>query len=219
MGQLSDERRRHVVTHRSWARSHADSYERLEFLGDAVLQVVVTADLLRRHPEATEGDLAWMRQSVVSREACAVASRASGLPEALVRLAPREVGALAATLAAKPSVQAALIEALIGACATDLGFARTEPAVLATFAPAIEAAEPGRRDAKTALQEEVQRRGLELRYELVSAEGPAHARTFRTRVLVGGVERGTGQGTSKQMSEQGAAREAMSRLVGEVAPC
>jgi ribonuclease III len=198
-----------VVTHRSWARSHADSYERLEFLGDSVLQYVVTAELLRRHPLASEGDLAWMRQAVVGRDACAEAARATGLPEAMVAAAPSSAREDAQRISGGAAVQAALVEALIGACATDLGMEATGPAVLDAFSPAMSRAVPGRRDPKTALQEAAARRRLEVAYEVVSEEGLAHARSFASRVLVGGRELGRGAGTSKQASEQQAAAEAL----------
>jgi ribonuclease-3 len=206
------ERRRQVVTHRSWAASHADSYERLEFLGDSVLQLVVTAELLRRHPEASEGDLAWMRQAVVDRESCAEAARAAGLPEEMVAAAPERERAAARRMSGQPGVQAALVEALIGACWTDLGPVETEQAVLAAFAPALDRAVPGRRDPKTALQEEAARRRLEVRYELVRMEGPPHERTFESRALVGGRPLGVGRGRSKQASEREAAVAALARL-------
>lgn len=207
-----------MVTHRSWAPSYVDSYERLELLGDTVLQFVVTAELLRRHPDATEGDLAWMRQAVVGRDACAEAARASRLPDQMVAAAPGDARASAEEMGRRMSVQAALVEALIGACATDLGLPATMPAVLATFAPALERAEPGRRDPKTALQEEAARRRLEVRYEIVATEGPPHARMFESRVLVGGVEMGAGRGTSKRASQRDAAARALARLA-EVTPC
>lgn len=212
------ERRRQVLTHRSWAVSYGDSYERLEFLGDAVLQLAVTAELLRRHPEATEGDLAWMRQAVVDRDACAEAARATGLPAEMVAAAPRDVHREAEEMSERASVQAALVEALIGACATDIGFSAVEPAILETFAPALDRAVPGRRDPKTALQEEAARRRLDLRYELVSTGGPAHAREFASRVLVAGQELGAGRGSSKQASEREAALQALERLAGDP-PC
>jgi len=198
--------------------SYGDSYERLEFLGDAVLQLAVTAELLRRHPEATEGDLAWMRQAVVDRDACAEAARATGLPAEMVAAAPRDIQREAQEMSERASVQAALVEALIGACATDSGFAAVEPAILATFAPALDRAVPGRRDPKTALQEEAARRRLDLRYELVATEGPAHAREFASRVLVAGEEIGSGRGPSKQASEREAALQALDRLAGDP-PC
>lgn len=204
-----------MVTHRSWARSHADSYERLEFLGDSVLQYVVTAELLVRHPLASEGDLAWMRQSIVGREACAEAARATGLPQAMVDAAPSPVREDAVRLSTSASVQAALVEALIGACATDLGMEATAPAVLAAFAPSIDRAVPGRRDPKTALQEAAARTRREVVYEVVGTEGPPHERVFETRVMVGGRELARGTGTSKQASEQQAAGLALTRIDDE----
>jgi ribonuclease-3 len=201
-----------VVTHRSWAATYADSYERLEFLGDAVLQLAVTAELLRRHPDATEGDLAWMRQTVVSGEACAEAARGAGLPAEMVNQAPGAARAEAEAMSARVGVQADLVEALIGACATDLGFAATEPAVLEGFAPALDRAVPGRRDPKTALQEAAAQRRLEVRYELTATEGPPHAREFASRALVGDEELGSGRGPSKQASEREAAVQALERL-------
>jgi ribonuclease III len=196
-----------------------DSYERLEFLGDSVLQVVVTAELLRRHPLASEGDLAWMRQAVVGRDACAEAARASGLPEAMVAAAPSGSRDEARAMSGRPTVQAALVEALLGACATDLGMEVTEPAVLSAFGPAMNRAEPGRRDPKTALQEAVARLRRDLRYELVDVDGPAHDRRFASRVLVDGAELGRGSGTTKQASEQQAATAALARLDEDPVPC
>lgn len=206
-----------MVTHRSWAASYPDSYERLEFLGDAVLQLAVTAELLRRHPHATEGDLAWMRQGVVSGEACAEAARAADLPAQMVASAPGDARTDAEAMSGRAGIQADMVEALIGACVTDLGFAATEPAVLASFAPALDRAVPGRRDPKTALQEEVARRRQDLRYEITATEGPAHAREFSSRVLVAGEVMGTGRGPSKQASEREAAVHALERLTGDAA--
>ena len=73
-------RRRQVFTHSSWAPRREASYERLEFLGDSVLEVVVSEELMRRHPSVDEGDLSWMRQVVVARDSCSAAAEAAGLP-------------------------------------------------------------------------------------------------------------------------------------------
>ncbi len=191
------------------------SYERLEFLGDTVVALAVTQELLRRHPEASEGDLAWMRQQVVGRDGCARVACELGLPEAFVAAAPARQRDAATEMAVQRSVQAALIEALIGVCWEDLGPDATIPAVVAAFAPVIDAATLGKRDAKTALQEHAARERMDVQYELVGREGPAHARVFTTRVLVGGVAAGTGVGTTKQASEQSAAAEALTRRLGE----
>lgn len=191
------------------------SYERLEFLGDTVVALAVTQELLRRHPDASEGDLAWMRQQVVGRDGCARVARDLGLPDAFVAAAPSRQREAAAEMVLQRSVQAALAESLIGACWEDLGPDATLPAVVAAFAPIIDGATLGKRDAKTALQEHAARDRLEVRYELVGRDGPAHARTFTTQVLVGGAAAGTGVGTTKQASEQAAAAEALARRLGE----
>lgn len=209
--RLAPERREHALTHRSWARSRVASYERLEFLGDTVVALAVTQELLRRHPHASEGDLAWMRQQVVGREGCARVARDLGLPEAFVAAAPVRVRDEARKMAAQRNVQAALIEALVGACWEDLGPEETTAAVVDAFTPVIEGATLGKRDAKTALQELAARERMDVQYELVGREGPAHARVFTTRVTVGGTEAGTGVGTTKQASEQVAAAEALER--------
>ena len=174
-----------------------------------VLELVVTSELLTRHPQASEGDLAWMRQQIVAREACASVARDLGLVEQFIAGAPNRQRTTARDMAGQISVQAALVEALIGACWTDLGQERTTPAVLAGFDGVIGAATLGQRDSKTALQELAARDRLEVRYELVGREGPPHERVFTTRVLVGSDEAGRGTGSSKQASEQAAATEAL----------
>ena len=179
-----------------------------------MLELVVTSELLTRHPEASEGDLAWMRQQIVAREACASVARDLGLVEQFIAGSPNRQRTTARDMAEQVSVQAALIEALIGACWTDLGQERTMPAVLAAFEAVIDAATLGQRDAKTALQELAAGDKLEVRYEVVGRDGPPHARIFRTRVLVGGNEAGQGSGSSKQASEQAAATEAIVGLTG-----
>lgn len=217
---LSPERRAETLAHRSWASSRAASYERLEFLGDVVLELIVTSELLSRHPAASEGDLAWMRQQIVTREACASVSRDIGLVERFVAAAPHRQRTTARDLAEQVSVQAALVEALIGACWSDIGHERTTPAVLASFEAVLGAATLGRRDAKTALQELAARERLDVRYELVDRDGPPHERVFTTRVLVGGDEAGRGTGSSKQASEQAAATEAIAgRATTEAQTC
>lgn len=204
LAALGPERRRHALTHRSWARSRGESFERLELLGDAVLHVIVTADLMARHPTASEGDLAWMRQHVVDEASCARVARESGLHELMTASAPRSAEG-AAAVAARPSVQAALAESVIGAAWLDLPREDVDLAVREAFSTALATAIPGRRDAKTTLQELAQREGRRVVYELVRTSGPPHDRTFRSRVLIDGRPLSEGEGTSKQASEQQAA--------------
>jgi len=212
---LGSRRRRQVFTHSSWAPRREASYERLEFLGDSVLEVVVSEELMRRHPAVDEGDLSWMRQAVVGRDSCAAAATAAGLPEAFAAAAPAPRRGAAAELAERPSLRAALAEAAIGAGWLDLGVEATRAAVLEAFAPALDAAAPGSRDPKTALQESVARRRLTVAYELVDTQGPPQKPVFTSRVRVGGDVLGEGSGPSKQASEQAAAAQALARLTEE----
>lgn len=209
---LSDERRREVLTHRSWARRGRSSYERLEFLGDSALEVIVRAELMKRHPGADEGDLSWMRQGVVNREVCARVAESAGLDRLCIAQAPEARREAARELVRTVNVRGALTEAVIGAAWLELGPEVTTAAVLEGFADALGAAEPGVRDPKTALQEEVARRHGRVAYELVAQEGPPQARVFTSRVRVDGRVMGEGTGSSKQASEQGAAREALAAL-------
>jgi ribonuclease III len=209
---LEPVRRRQALAHRSWVRDRVDSYERLELLGDSVLQLLVTNDLLARHPAASEGDVAWMRQQVVAREPCAVVSVESGLPQRMIEGAPARARDDARRVADSDSVQAALCEAVIGAAFLDLGLDATKGPVLAAFDRHLVGAQPGQRDPKTALQELVARQGEVVVYQLVSSDGPPHARVFATRVLLGGNELAAGSGRSKQAAEQDAARAALAVL-------
>ena len=209
---VGDARRREVLTHRSWARRGRSSYERLEFLGDSALEVIVRAELMRRHPGADEGDLSWMRQGVVNREVCADVARAAGLDRAFVEAAPAGRRDAARELAGRVTVTGALTEALIGAAWLDMGVEPTRRAVLEAFADALDAARPGIRDPKTTLQERAARGRARVEYELVGQEGPPQARLFTSRVSVDGRVMGHGTGPSKQASEQGAARQALAAL-------
>ncbi|MFV0373181.1 ribonuclease III family protein [Microbacterium sp.] len=202
-----------MLTHRSWVRHRGDSYERLELLGDAVLQLVVTAELMRRHGQASEGDVAWMRQGIVSRETCARVAQAAGLPGRMQTFAP--ASASGSDVEGNESVAAALTEAVIGGGYLDLGLEAVEVAVLAAFAEPLSEAVPGRRDAKTTLQELAQADGRVLRYELVSAEGPAHRRRFTSHVLLDDVVVGRGVGASKQASQQQAAAAYLAESTSE----
>jgi ribonuclease-3 len=174
---------------------------------------------MRRHPTVDEGDLSWMRQSVVDRDSCAAAASAASLPQSFVAAAPEGRREAAARLAERPSVRAALSEAVIGAAWLDRGVAETRAGVLEAFGPALDAAVPGSRDAKTALQEEAARRGARVAYELTGQEGPPERRIFTSRALMDGSEMGRGSGTSKQASEQAAAAEALARLTPSDAAC
>jgi ribonuclease-3 len=212
LGDLDESRRSQVLRHRSWARRRSDSYERLEFLGDSVLQLAVTEELMTRFPDASEGDLAWMRQTVVSGVSCAEVARAAGLPEALRAAAPPRARDDAGPVSRTTSVQAALAEAVIGAAWIDLGPSRTNAAIAAAFGALLDAARPGQRNAKTELQERLARIGRQVDYRLDAEVGPPHARVFQCSAVVDGDHYGSGEGTSKQSAEQAAAAAALTRL-------
>lgn len=201
-----------ALAHRSWcAEAHAEaSNERLEFLGDAVLGLVVT-DFLYRTYDLPEGELAKVRASVVNSEALAEVAISLDLGEALLL----GKGEDASGGREKPSILADAMEAVIGAAYIDGGWPAASELVLGLLADRISeaAAGPGGQDYKTRLQELVARDYEQLpRYRVVD-EGPDHAKHFYATVSVGGVEHGRGHGRSKKQAEQAAARAAWQALV------
>jgi ribonuclease-3 len=204
-----------AFTHSSWTEDRAESYERLEFLGDGVLGLAVAEELCRRFPDAEEGRLAKLRAHVVSRRSCAVVARVldlgAGLDDERRRRQIESAG-----LDTNRNVLAALLEAVVGACFVAHGYERTAAAVVDAFRERISYASETYVDHKTELQEQGARRGRSVSYELMDSEGPPHRRRFTTVALVDGVVLGTGSGPSKKMSEQAAAREALGRLDEEL---
>ncbi|MGZ4481286.1 MAG: ribonuclease III family protein [Gaiellales bacterium] len=212
---LPDPLRRSVFTHSSWVAPRTHSYERLEFLGDSVLGMVIAHHLYQRFPDRPEGDLAKIRAHVVSRPSCALVGAAEGLPEELVAEGARlggEAAVSAPALAASESVIAEIVEAAIGAGFLHLGLDRVASAVVEAFADRIDYAVDEHVDYKTVLQEELARRASSVTYSLVEVTGPDHERRFTTAALVDGRRLGTGSGPSKKSSEQAAAREALARI-------
>jgi ribonuclease-3 len=206
-----------ALTHRSWCAEVVgeESNERLEFLGDAVLQMVVTDHIYRSYPHLPEGELAKVRASVVNSASLAQVAAILELGPAL-RLGKGED---ASGGRQKPSILADAVEAVIGAVYLDKGMGRAAELVMRLLGGAISeaAAGPGGRDYKTRLQELSAQRFAEVpRYE-VTAEGPDHAKRFFARVRIAGKERGRGDGRSKKQAEQEAARAAWEVLVDQAA--
>ena len=201
-----------MFTHASWAAERTASYERLEFLGDSVLELAVARTLYDRFPDFTEGRMAKVRSHVVSRASCAVVSRELGLGERLrggaTGLPQEEVE----RLSRNRNVLAALLEAAIAAVYLELGFEAVAPAVVDAFEPRIEYALTTHVDHKTELQEQLARRGLSVSYTTLNAEGPPHDRTFTAAAVIDGETAGTGTGRSKKDAEQAAAKEALDTL-------
>ncbi|HEX3237350.1 MAG TPA: ribonuclease III [Gaiellaceae bacterium] len=203
----------HVFTHTSWASDRGASYERLEFLGDSVLELAVAHALYVRHPDFSEGRLAKVRSHVVSRATCAEVARELGLGERLIEhAASTQTDEELERLSRNSNVLAAVIEAALGAIFLQHGFAATEGAVVGAFADQIEHALTSRVDHKTDLQELLARTSRQVTYTEISVEGPPHERRFTCAAVIDGEELGRGEGRTKKAAEQEAAREALAKL-------
>ena len=200
------------LSHRSWVAESTDvaSNERLEFLGDAVLGLVVTDHIFRTYPELPEGELAKVRASVVSAAALAEVAVELGLGEVL-RLGKGED---ASGGREKPSILADATEAVIGAVYLDGGWEAASQLVMDLLGDRIidAAAGPGGQDYKTRLQELAARAYESVPVYEVLDEGPDHAKRFFAAVRVGERRFGGGEGRSKKQAEQAAARLAWEAL-------
>lgn len=202
---------RTALTHPSAAVGVDAHYERLEFLGDAVLDLVIADLLMRRLPEAKEGVLSKERASIVNGRTLAAKAQEIGIGRAL-RLGKGEEKSGGRD---KVSILAASFEAVVGAIYTDGGLAPAQRVIEDLFAddiggPTVE------RDYKTELQEVAYRRfRTQPVYELIGSRGPDHAKMFTTRIRIAGRELGVGEGGSKKQSEQAAARTALNRIESE----
>jgi len=198
-----------AVTHRSWCSEHDGdiSNERLEFLGDAVLSVVVAERLYENDADLPEGQMAKMRARVVSEPVLAQAARFIGLGGAL-RLGRGEDGSGGRD---KPSLLSDSFEGVIGAIHRDGGLEAARVFVLDALGDAIAEAEsrPGDHDHKTRLQELAARKTLTMPCYRVEHEGPDHERVYHATVDLGGTIRGSGSGRSKKEAEQAAAAQAV----------
>ncbi len=204
-----------ALTHRSFAYEHGGlpTNERLEFLGDSVLGLVVTDELYRRHPERPEGQLAKLRASVVNMTSLAGVARGLGAggigPHLLLGRGETTTGGRE-----KDSILADALEALIGAVHLGLGLDAAGAIVHRLFDPLLsEAATRGAGlDWKTSLQELGAARGLGAPVYDVVDDGPDHAKTFAAAVLLAGTVRGRGTGRTKKAAEQMAAESAWRAL-------
>ncbi len=202
------------MAHRSWCAENpgTESNERLEFLGDAVLGLVVTDHVFRVYPGLPEGHLAQVRAAVVNAGALAEVAEQLGLGDDLLL----GKGEDASGGREKPSILADAMEAVIGAVYLDGGWAAAAELVMRLLGPRIAeaAAGPGGHDYKTRLQELAARRFDQLpRYDVVG-EGPDHAKRFSAVVFLAGEALGSGEGRSKKQAEQAAARMAWESLSG-----
>lgn len=200
-----------ALTHRSFAHEAGGipTNERLEFLGDTVLGLVVTEALYRRHPDLPEGELAKMRAATVSQRSLASIARHLGLGK-FVLLGKGEMRTRGFD---KDSILSDTVEALIGATYLSHGLETTRELVHRLVDPTLaQAADLGAGlDWKTSLQEAAAERGFGAPHYDVVAEGPEHARVFHAQVTAGPVV-GMGDGTAKKHAEQAAAENAYRAL-------
>lgn len=183
--------------------------ERLEFLGDAVLDLIVSERLMAEYPEADEGRLSRARAAIVNTKALADRARALGLDGAL-RLGR---GELLSGGSEKASILANVFEAVLGALYLDGGLLAAGGLVEREFGAQITLSDAGLGDAKTLLQELLQRLGRRPpRYETVDERGPDHQKEFEVSVWVDDEVLGRATGPSKRSAEQGAARLALQSL-------
>jgi len=200
-----------ALTHPSAAVGSDVHYERLEFLGDAVLDLAIADLLMRKFPTAKEGPLSKQRASIVNARTLALKAQAIELNE-MMRLGKGEEKSGGRE---KTSILAAVFEAVVGAIYTDGGLVPAQQVVERLFdgdigGPAAE------RDYKTELQE-IAHRNFRTQpvYELIATEGPDHAKRFTTRIRIAGRDLGVAEGASKKQSEQAAARLALDRIEKE----
>lgn len=194
-----------ALTHPSAAHGDGEqNNQRLEFLGDAVLQLCVSEVLFSRFPKKDEGELTQLRAALVREESLAKAARTIGLGSYL----RFDHGEMMTGGSEKPSVLADAMEAVLAAVYLDAGL----PAAQAVCARLLGDLSDVRieRNWKSLLQETEQAEGREApQYRVVSAEGPPHARVFHVEAWLSGEKRGEGQGPSKKQAEQEAARAVM----------
>ena len=200
-----------ALTHRSYGAPHN---ERLEFLGDSVLNCVVAAELFERFSGLPEGDLSRMRAHLVRQEVLHRVAQALGLGEHL-QLGEGEVksGGFA-----RPSILADAFEALVGAIFLDGGFAAARESILLLYQPLLESLDPDTlgKDPKTLLQELLQGRRIALPlYSVITTRGAAHNREFEVECLIPGLSvRTTGSGGTRRAAEQEAALRAFEKIRG-----
>jgi ribonuclease-3 len=202
-----------ALTHKSYANENKVPYhnERMEFLGDAVLGLVISENLMKLYPDSTEGDLSRLRAAVVSEPTLAAVSRKIGLGDyLLLGKGEDQTGGRN-----KDSLLADCLEALIAAVYLDAGKDAAESLIIRFFEEVIKktSASGGSLDYKTELQERCQDQLKQLpEYRIVSETGPDHQKQFEMEVWIRGQLAGRGIGKSKKEAEQRAAREALAML-------
>ena len=204
-----------ALVHSSYLHEHPDEAsahnERLEYLGDSVVNLVISEALFRRHPLDDEGSLSARRAAIVSTTGLARLASRIGIGEALLL----GTGEARRGARLRSSLLTSAFEAFAGAIYLDLGFEAVRDWLLEVARPEVESDAPvvSLKSPKSRLQEHTQRAGgLRPHYELVEISGPDHERRFRIRVTVGDRVLGVGEGPSRRVAETEAAQRAMETL-------
>lgn len=201
---------RRALTHRSFGATHN---ERLEFLGDSVVNCAIALELFEKFPDLSEGELSRLRANLVNQQTLHRIALDLELGGQLLL----GEGELKSGGAARPSILADSVEALIGATLLDGGFGAAQTVVRRLFAADLAQIDPSvsGKDAKTLLQEFAQGKGMALPvYSLLATRGHAHAQTFEVQCLLEGCDiRTEGQGGSRRAAEQDAAGKAYQQAI------
>lgn len=202
-----------AFTHTSFANEHRllkiSHNERLEFLGDAVLQLLISEYLYQKYPKKPEGDLSKLRAMIVREESLAGFARDCQF-DRFIKLGKGEEKSGGRN---RDTILGDAFEAFLGALLLDKGLSRVKTFIYQVMIPKVEAGDFEMiKDYKTHLQELLQVNGdVDIRYQVISEIGPAHDKMFQVEVLVEGKSLGTGQGRSKKLAEQEAAKKAVEK--------
>ena len=199
-----------ALTHSSVANTRLESNERMEFLGDAVLGLVVCHELYEQFTDLLEGQMTKIKSAVVSRKTCSEIAESTGIADSLI------LGKGMPTPGKLPqSVSAAVFESITGAIYLDGGLEPARKFILRTIAPFIDEAfeNEHQRNFKSVLQQQAQRRwGATPDYHVLDEKGPDHSKCFEVAVSISGRHFTSAWGMSKKEAEQEAARRALSEL-------
>jgi ribonuclease III len=206
---------REALTHASIAETRVKSNERMEFLGDAVLDLIICEALYKRFPQYLEGELTKIKSAVVSRRVCAEVAKETGLPDLLIT-----GKGITSSDQMPPSLSAAVYESVVAAIYLDRGFEVVKEYVLRTMSPKIDeiSANINQQNYKAMLQQHAQKMiGATPIYELLDEKGPDHSKCFEVCVSVNGRRFTSAWGTNKKTAEQKAALLALEEM-GVLAP-
>ena len=204
-----------ALTHSSYANEYwhdsLRSNERLEFMGDSILGMVVAEYLYTTFPQRPEGELTRMRADMVCERALAKVANRLGLGSHLLLGHGEEQGGGRE----RASILADAVESVIAACFLDGGMSAAQKLIQDLILCDVPVTKLSNTDYKTVFQERVQqKKDQTISYRLIGESGPDHDKTFRVEVLLNGLVVGTGSGSSKKRAEQDAARDAMQQLYG-----